>query len=238
MKNSSRIIFLTLLFLLLELGLIFYIDQPLADTMRSMDAYHPAWINACRAFTDLGKSKWYLWPTGMGVVICALFIRYASLKDSMRVRQLGGKLLFAFVAIAASGIVTDIIKPIIGRARPVMLLHEDVYGFQPFTFHAQWNSMPSGHATTAMALAFVLSLFFPRGRLVWIALGVVLCLSRVAVNAHFLSDIIAGGMVGYLTVGYLRRFWNMGRFTWNGNKYGMFHVERWLFPIDSSGPNR
>src|SRR5262249_35796904 len=86
-----------------------------------------------QSWTDLGKSKWYLWPSGIGAIICSLLVRQKSLAQRVRKRaaQIGDFLLFLFLCVAVSGIVTDIIKPILGRARPVELQDHNAYGFSP-----------------------------------------------------------------------------------------------------------
>jgi undecaprenyl-diphosphatase len=98
-------------------------------------------------------------------------------------------------------------------------MHNGIYAFRPFTFHAAWNSLPSGHATTAFALAFALIVFFPRWRMILIALAVILAVSRTMVNAHFLSDVLAGGIVGWLTVYMLQRV-----FVKNGVTLAIEHI--------------
>jgi membrane-associated phospholipid phosphatase len=81
--------------------------------------------------------------------------------------------------------------------------------------------MPSGHTTTAFALAFSLSFLYPRLRPLWFAYALVLAASRVMVDAHYLSDVCAGALLGWLTV-------------WVFTKYGMIHVWKVIFPIDTS----
>jgi len=225
MTRQYRFCIAAFAFILIEMTLITFVDQPLAEYLHTVDSTHPFLIDIFRAYTDLGKSAWYLWPSGFAIILCAILVQTKTLKLKIRKRtgQIGQKFFFLFMCVAVSGIVTDIIKPILGRARPVELVRDHFYGFQPFSFQATFNSMPSGHATTAFALAFALIYLFPRGRVAFIALALVLALSRMMVNAHFLSDVIAGGVVGYLTVFFFQRAMNYN---------GMFHVIHCIFPID------
>ncbi len=227
MKRYGKIIFLIIGFVLLEADVVMYVDQPLSDFMRGLDTSHPALIDFFRAITDLGKSKWYLWPAGLGIILCAVVLRTKLPSEAARKKLaiLGHQLCFAFFSIGASGIVTDIIKPILGRARPVEWAREHIYGFYPLTFHATYNSMPSGHATTDAALATLLLVIFPRWRWQWIALGGTLAVSRVVVNAHYLADICAGIIVGCLTT---------LAFVHLRDQQGMFPKLKGIFPIDSS----
>lgn len=220
--NLSRRFIIFILFLCLEAVLIVYVDQPVSECLRRID---PKITDFFRAWTDLGKSKWYLWPSGLGVVLCAIAVRQKSLRKNLRERysKAGEFLLSLFLAIAISGILTDILKPLIGRARPVELEQDGLYEFHPLSFTARWNSMPSGHATTAVALALILASSYPRLRIPAFAYASTLALSRVMVNAHYVSDVLAGVAVAFLTVQALLRL---------RNHNGICHINHRIFPID------
>src|SRR6185437_395744 len=66
-----------------------------------------------------------------------------------------------FAAIAIPGIFADIIKPVFGRARPVLLFRENLYGFTWVGAHANSWSFPSGHSITVAALAVALYAIYP-----------------------------------------------------------------------------
>ena len=158
------------------------------------------------ALTTLGESHWYLWPTGL-LSLAILIGHYAS-QDSPRRRTLnwiGGIAFYLFASIALSGIVTDIVKPIVGRARPKLLYGEQqFYGFNPFSWGADNWSFPSGHATTFFALALAIAFLQPRWRLALVVLAAALTLTRPLLGAHYPSDVIAGAIVGAGTAALLR----------------------------------
>jgi undecaprenyl-diphosphatase len=135
-------------------------------------------------------------PSGVAGLICwALGRRYAA-----------RLLAYVFASVAAAGIVTSFLKCLIGRARPVQLDQFGLYGFRPWNWtEARWHSLPSGEATTAFAVAGALIVLFPRYRLLWWAFAVAMAASRVMVNAHYGSDIVAGAAVGALTALAVRR---------------------------------
>ncbi len=66
--------------------------------------------------------------------------------------------------------------------------------------------MPSGHSTTGFAVAFSLMVLFPRARWPLLAFAGMIGLSRIMVNAHFLSDVVAGAAVGWITTYAVTRF--------------------------------
>ncbi len=220
------------LFLLAEIALVAFCDRPVSEFLRGVDARHPALIDFFRAWTDLGKSAWYLWPSALGMIACAVpycldgkaGLPRLSLKVRRTLARTGEGLALIFFSVAVSGVLADTIKPLVGRARPVMMVREGLYGFHPLSFEAAWHSMPSGHATTAFALAGALAALFPRARIAWYLAAVCLAASRVMVNAHFPSDIAAGAVVGYATAGFFARAFA---------RDGIFPYLKRFFPIDS-----
>lgn len=97
-------------------------------------------------------------------------------------------------SILAAGIVTPVLKEIVGRSRPRQ--EEGTHNFSPFSGNA---SFPSGHATQAFAVAGVIAEHYGN---TWgvdaLAYGVASLVgyARLEHNAHFLSDVIAGGLIG------------------------------------------
>lgn len=224
MKRTSFVL-IAITFVIVETILIGFVDRPLSEYLRIVDSQHTDYINIFRSYTDIGKSKYWLIVSGISAFLCALALRIPPLqpKTRQRLAQIGEGLLFFFISIAASGIIADIIKPVLGRARPVMLDREGFYGFHPLSFSATMNSMPSGHSTTAFAIASVLTFFFPRGHTYWLLFAAAIAVSRVMVNAHYLSDVFAGDAVGFLTVLSLRT---------QINHNVKHHIISSIFPID------
>lgn len=179
----------------LEIALILFVDRPLSQSLRGLDAEHKALIDFFRSWTDLGKSLWYLWPSGLGAAACLLLSRHGG-RASSGWHRAGLKFSFFFCSVALAGIIADLIKPFLGRARPVLLGQSGIYGFYPLDFHSVYNSMPSGHTTTAFAVACALIRLWPRGTVLFLSYAAALAASRVMVNAHFLSDVLAGAAVG------------------------------------------
>ena len=62
-------------------------------------------------------------------------------------------------------------------------------------------SFPSGHSTTAFAVAVSLGSFYPEIMPVLLVLAANVALSRVVVGMHFLSDVLVGSGMGAL-LGY------------------------------------
>ena len=108
--------------------------------------------------------------------------------------------------IAVSGIVVNLIKFAVGRARPRVYLEDGFFGFNPPGVDYEFQSFPSGHASTCFALVLSIAYFAPRYRMPLLLIGGFLALTRVLVSAHYLSDVLAGGAVAILVTLLLHRY--------------------------------
>lgn len=127
-----------------------------------------------------------------------------------RRRGLGTRALWALVTVLLGWGLSNVVKALVGRARPVVEHAVD---------RAPGYSFPSGHATTTTVAAVVLLvLLWPllrrRGRRVGVLLAALVVLliglDRVLLGAHFPSDVLGGYLLGGAVVagsalGYLGR---------------------------------
>lgn len=148
-------------------------------------------VRIAAAVTNVAKGGPYL---VISALLFGLFHFY--LRDRLRANQA----LFVFAAVAVSGVLADLLKVLLGRARPKLLFHDNVYGFAFLHLRSEMQSFPSGHATTAAALAVALAILFPRYRVAFLIIGLLLAATRVIVAAHFLSDVLFSLVLGSLTV--------------------------------------
>ncbi len=109
------------------------------------------------------------------------------------------KALYLFSSIFISGILTDILKILIGRPRPKVWFAHHLYNPQFLEFKASFWSMPSGHTTTAFAAATALGLLWPKYRYLLFFWAFLVGLSRIVLTKHFLSDTLLGALIGILT---------------------------------------
>jgi membrane-associated phospholipid phosphatase len=192
------------LFLVLVDILVSYIDRPLAEAMRALN---PAIIAFFRKVSELGDSKYYLVPIILLLPFILAAHQAAPAGSLRRMLGWGGQaLLFIFTAVAASGLLVQILKGFIGRTRPKLWFNEGEYGFAPFNFgEYDYNSLPSGHSNTIVALVVAISFFIPGLRLWLIPIAVMVALSRVVIGSHYVADILAGAVVALLFTFWLRR---------------------------------
>ena len=150
-----------------------------------------------RHVTRFGKSDWILISTGVFVIVM-LFLDAGSFRARLRAGRAMRTLaaFYVFAAVAISGIVANLAKYAIGRARPKYFSETGSMSFDFFSGDASWASFPSGHATTAMALGVSLALLFPRLRWIFLCLGFWIAASRLFVLQHYPTDMLAGCLLG------------------------------------------
>lgn len=137
--------------------------------------------------TRLGLSTPYL------AAAAAAFIYLRFVKKNLMQANAAA---FIFAAVALSGLANDLVKVLVGRSRPGLLLTEGVYGFKPFTNQYYYASFPSGHANTIAALCYGLSVATGRFKYILPSIALAVMASRVIVGAHFPSDVIFGAYLG------------------------------------------
>lgn len=113
--------------------------------------------------------------------------------------RLRPKVYLALVSGAAGYLIADVLKHLILRPRPFQVLQVH----QLIVDNERGNSFPSGHATVYFAIAFAFwgtDYFWP-----FFTVAVVGSLGRVFVGVHYPLDVLAGAVVGGLTVWLLKR---------------------------------
>jgi membrane-associated phospholipid phosphatase len=98
------------------------------------------------------------------------------------------------------------LKYIFGRTWPETfvnnnpsLISNNAYGFNFFHGGPGYASFPSGHMTTICAVASVLWIYYPKFRALYALVVIVVAIGLIGADYHFLSDIIAGSLLGTIT---------------------------------------
>jgi lipid A 4'-phosphatase len=173
-----------------------FLDRPLADFAHGAG---PFWQGVFRFITGFGIATPYLVVAAVAAGLH--FVVAGVVKKRHRKAQIlsAWRAGFVFLAVAVSGLIADLIKPVAGRARPGLFFTEHVSGFTWFGPRAGYWSFPSGHSVTAAALAFALCVIYPRWRWAWIAAALLIGVSRIGLDQHHLSDVIGGFYIGLAT---------------------------------------
>jgi undecaprenyl-diphosphatase len=177
---------------------------------RAVDWAHgePHWFRAAfEHITRFGLSGWFLIPCGVVLlVLAAMTSPLLTIPAQAVLAALGARFGFIFLAVGLPGLFVSIVKRLIGRARPFVGGHEDPFAYVPFSWHPAFASMPSGHATTAVAAAIAIGAIWPRTRIAMWLYAAAIMVSRVAVLAHHPSDVLGGALVALIGTYLLRRW--------------------------------
>ncbi|WP_447973859.1 phosphatase PAP2 family protein [Nitrospira sp. Kam-Ns4a] len=142
-------------------------------------------------------------PIGNGVtLLVACLLLYLLMYRSRRGRLQEAAWLSAWGFVAA-GLLEFTLKHLVGRPRPSVAVTTDL-PLGP-TFSPEFDSFPSGHATSVFAVAAAFAHFCPRLRWPLYLLATTVALGRVYLDRHYLSDVVAGALIGWLVIQILAR---------------------------------
>jgi membrane-associated phospholipid phosphatase len=163
-----------------------------------------------RILTDFGKDSYVL--GSLGALLIAVAIVAPALRGIERslLLGLGARLQFLFFAVLVSVLAGELIKWVVGRGRPFVGGQANAFNFSHFAGTEAYSSFPSGHATTAFALAFAVAALWPRARIVMIVYALAIAATRLVLLAHHPSDVVAGALVG-ITGAMVVRYWFAAR---------------------------
>jgi len=174
---------------MLAIGLSFLLDKA-AINIASMIQY-PFLATSFYLLTMLGEWYVFMW--------IALFLTV--------ILMINRKPIAAFIAtLAVTTGMSVLLKAIINRPRPFQALHTSS------VIDAGSSSFPSGHAMIFFCMIPLMSKNFPKTKILFWIVAILVALSRVYFNVHYLSDVVAGAICGY-AIGWI--FMNVGeRYEW------------------------
>jgi undecaprenyl-diphosphatase len=154
-----------------------------ARDLRLMHRVHrwraPRWIRWWMIVSTRFGDGWFWYALGLAVFLWGGPQRFAAL-GAAGLATLTGVMIFRAIKNASR------------RPRPCelephcwsLILPPDQFSF------------PSGHSITAFAIAVPLSLFFPELRVPLVFVASSIAASRILLGMHFLSDVVAGSIIG------------------------------------------
>jgi undecaprenyl-diphosphatase len=170
------------------IALIVAADVPLWQTVAGLVPESARHLVA--AFSDYGLFFYYGLFGGM----------YGYGRISGKDRLKGFCWVYIKAQVFFSFMLVRVLKIAVGRGRP------DVgVVFSPFSLEADYNSFPSGHSADVFVGGVVLYLLLKSSRLhalrhLPLIYAGLLALSRIIVDAHYPSDVIAGAAIGVFGV--------------------------------------
>ena len=158
-------------------------------------------FNIAQIVTAFGKSTWYF------VLFVLAYILFCFVWKN---KLWSNRFLFLFMSISASGLISILIKWLVGRYRPSML-EKGFFGFNYFGIGYELTSFPSGHTITAFSLATAISILFPRAGIAAFIIAIFIGMSRIMITSHYLSDVIGGAGIGILCTLAVKYFFDRNK---------------------------
>ncbi len=185
--------------LLLVLAAVLPVDEVAHDLVFRYVVSHEVRLLA-NGFTFLGTFE-----AGAGLLGALAIVGYRTADSVLWQGSVGG-----VAGLMIGGVASQLVKNAVCRARPNLVDGWGVgsapaavdpvrHGFFHWPCVSRWryHSFPSGHAMTAFAVAAALAMIAPKRRPLWLAIAVGIGASRVLLNAHFVSDVLGGGLIGW-----------------------------------------
>jgi membrane-associated phospholipid phosphatase len=185
-----------------------------------------------RILTDFGKDVYVLGSIAGLLVIVAMAAPAAKGMRRSLLLGFGTRLQFLFFAVLVSILAGELIKYVVGRGRPFVGGQANAFNFSHFAGTEAYASFPSGHATTAVALAFAVSALWPRARIGMMVYALVIMATRLVLLAHHPSDVVAGALVGTISAMAVRYWFAARRLGFTIDRDGT------IVPLSSPSPNR
>lgn len=167
----------------------------------------PAWLTkSAKAITYMGLSAWYLYPALL-VLLSANLVDWRSLsrRSLMRLYDWTQLAFLVLVAVGLPGLLSMFIKFAVARARPEHFDQLGAFSFGHYFAGSGFASFPSGHATTIGSVTAVLVLLFPWLRYPLVPFAICVAGTRVLTGSHYLSDVLAGGAIGFIGALWIAR---------------------------------
>ena len=161
--------------------------------------------------SSLHALAWWCSKIGEGWVVAAVGLAFTAFFVWRKKPQLAANIFFVGFTSEIAGLIATIFRVLFGRTRPSNLdVPQGFYG----VWHAghwligkyQYSSFPSGHAASAVGLVAALWLVNPRWGTAGVVYAVAVMWSRIALNCHHLSDVVASAGLSIVVALLLRKY--------------------------------
>jgi undecaprenyl-diphosphatase len=146
--------------------------------------------------------------THIGSVVAIFFIMTSLFLWEERKREWIPAL---WASLIAATVIVVALKLGIARARPLEIEYLPLLNIVDYSF-------PSMHAAASFAALPILDKEYPKFKWLWLIFALMVAFSRIYLQAHFLSDVLFGALIGFF-IGDI--------FTWTETKTRVFR--RWIF---------
>jgi len=143
-------------------------------------------------------------PIGSGVTLLAACLALAVCGRMCGWSRLEGAARLGALGFVAAGLLEFTVKHLVSRPRPDAGLWS--LGFHGPAFLPDVDSFPSGHATSVFTVATAFASFYPGLGPVLYGVAVAVAVGRVYLLRHYVSDVVAGAVIGIVMASVLLRY--------------------------------
>ena len=216
------------------------VDLPIAYAF--LGKVGPIWLELREAIYKFVRPA-ETFANGLGVLFLMFLLFAADVAYRRGLLRMG-------CIIFGAGIWSNVLKGAVARTRPRAYFDVDANHFHGGVLESfqGWlplnslgyggQSIPSGHTTTAVALAIVLSRRWPRAAWAFFTVAGLSVVQRISHGHHYLSDCLAGAALAFLMAAVIYHPRLLGRwFDW----FESLPATRWATPLtpareDSASP--
>jgi membrane-associated phospholipid phosphatase len=143
-------------------------------------------------------------PIGYGMTLLVVTMALWALGCCAKVPRLHQASWFASWTFLVAGSIEFALKHMVGRPRP----NAGTMSMLPIgpSYTPEFDSFPSGHATSVFAVACAFAYFYPRLRWPLYLLAASISLGRLYLDRHYVSDVLAGAFIGIVVTTVLLQY--------------------------------
>ena len=145
--------------------------------------------------TEIGNSLWFFLISICGFLLFFFLEKKINKNYFNKIKKI---FLFLFSSILITGVLTQIVKHLVGRPRPNHVNYAESLGINFFSLDSSFHSFPSGHTSTIFIVAIVLCLLTPKIKYFYMFFAFLVGFSRVVVGAHYFSDVLGGIAIAFI----------------------------------------
>ena len=143
-------------------------------------------------------------PIGYGMTLLVVTMALCALGLCAERPRLHQAAWFASWTFLIAGSIEFALKHLVGRPRP----NAGTMSMLPIgpSYIPEFDSFPSGHATSVFAVACAFAYFYPRLRWPLYLLAACISFGRLYLDRHYVSDVLAGAFIGIVVTTFLLQY--------------------------------
>jgi membrane-associated phospholipid phosphatase len=185
--------------LLIIVASIFVLDRATMEHIHDMAIALP--FELIVFLKILGEPTPYVIVSSFVLSFCGIV--YLNTGFSFSEFRIPARAFFIILAAISPWLIAKILEISFGRPLPGLYLAGGIYAFHPFKAGTDFASFPSEHAAVATAMATAFSILIPAYRPTFFFLAIIISMSRLVIGLNYPGDILAGMILGMITVVWL-----------------------------------